>query len=202
MINKANMEAYIYALESVDLDSIGKIADDVADTVEAGGNILVAGNGGSHAIAQHLSCDLIKAVGFKGLCCNVSCLTDNTAILTAISNDIGYNDVLSLQVEQLANMGYGAKDVLIAFSVSGRSRNIIQALNVARLRSIKTVSIAGLAFAQPNPTHSPEAQWRWVRVSTGHTSDSPIHYYTCETAFSAIAHEIARLFHIRMGNYA
>jgi len=195
----ASIKPYISVLENIDLEKIRTIADCLATVNSDGGKIILAGNGGSHAIAQHLSCDLMKGVGMNFLCCPVVNLTDNTAMLTALSNDISYEEALAAQFEGIA---VGDEDVLITFSVSGTSKNIVNLLSIAERWNMSCIEVYGQASDKSCRTFPPNEEWRHIGISTGYMTGYPLHYYTCETAFSAIAHEIARLFHTRMGNYA
>ena len=191
------MEPYIHALEAVnnELGDLRLIAQRLCNTLNNKGRIFVAGNGGSHSIAQHFSCDLMKAVGSDKLDCHVTCLSDNTAMMTAIANDIGYEDVFSKQVEEI---DLGIHDTVIAFSVSGSSPNIVLLLRTAHEHGATIYLIRGVGDTL-------SGSWlgrHWLTVEVGGESSHHLHYYAVEVAFSAMAHEIARLFHIRMGNYA
>jgi phosphoheptose isomerase len=117
---------------------------DAADVVGAclvdGGKALVCGNGGSAAQAQHLAAELVgryKAPGRRALA--ALALTADSAILTAWSNDVGYDDVFGRQVEALGRPG----DVLVGLSTSGRSRNVIRAFEAARALGLRTVALVG-----------------------------------------------------------
>jgi phosphoheptose isomerase len=105
-----------------------------------GGKVLVCGNGGSAAQAQHLAAELVgryKAPGRRAL--GVIALTADTSILTAWSNDVGYDEVFARQVEALGRPG----DVLVGLSTSGRSRNVVRAFEVARALGMRTVAVLG-----------------------------------------------------------
>lgn len=105
-----------------------------------GGKLLVCGNGGSAAEAQHLAAELVgrfKLANRPGL--PAVALTADTAVLTAWSNDIGYDDVFARQVQALGAPG----DLLLAFSTSGQSRNLIQAFKVARRQGLTCLAVLG-----------------------------------------------------------
>jgi phosphoheptose isomerase len=117
---------------------------DAAEVVSAcfanGGKLLVCGNGGSAAHAQHLAAELVgrfKAVGRRGL--PAIALTADTAVLTAWSNDMGYGDVFARQVEALARPG----DVLLGLSTTGRSRNVIRAFEAAEAGQVRRIALLG-----------------------------------------------------------
>jgi|TARA_B110000858_G_scaffold63582_1_gene73697 D-sedoheptulose 7-phosphate isomerase len=102
--------------------------------------IMFCGNGGSAADAQHLSAELVgRYMKDRKPIASVA-LTTDTSVITAISNDFSFNDIFSRQVESIGNEG----DVLYAISTSGKSKNIIAALNVAKNLKIKTIGITGI----------------------------------------------------------
>ena len=198
---EANMEAYIRALENVDLGKLDKIASTLAHVVEEGGRIFVAGNGGSHAIAQHLASDLMKPVGSEDLCCDARSLGDNVALITALSNDVSYHNIFSTQLEQYV-AERNSPDAVVAFSVSGRSPNILHLQHMAvHRKKISFCYVRGLALDERRDVLGATMEWTRMYVPTELHEDSPLHYYVCESVFSTIAHEIARLFHIKRGNY-
>ena len=109
------------------------------ETLRAGNKILLCGNGGSAADAQHIAAELTgryktERRGLPGIA-----LTTDTSALTAIGNDYGYDRVFDRQVEALANKG----DLLIGISTSGNSKNVINALKVAREMGCKTLGLTG-----------------------------------------------------------
>ena len=109
------------------------------DCLKNGGKILLFGNGGSAADAQHIAAELVgryKATR-KGL--PAIALTTDTSALTAIGNDYGYDYVFNRQVEALANKG----DVVIGISTSGSSANVISALKLASELNCKTIGFSG-----------------------------------------------------------
>jgi len=117
---------------------------DVADALEAcfaaDGKVLICGNGGSAADAQHLAGELVgrfRAGDRPGL--PAVALTADTAVLTAWANDVGYDDVFARQVSALGRPG----DVLIGISTSGRSRNVVAAFHAARRRGLRTLALTG-----------------------------------------------------------
>lgn len=105
-------------------------------------NIFVCGNGGSAAIADHLTCDVMKGVAtdsIDGKTLHVNSLCCNSPLTTAIANDIGYDQVFSKQLEWQAE----PFDVLIAISSSGNSPNIINAIKTAKKKYVTVISITG-----------------------------------------------------------
>lgn len=102
--------------------------------------VFTLGNGGSSSTASHMAADLAKnTIGPTVKRFRVSCLSDNTSIMTAVANDLGYDRVFS---EQLVNV-ICAGDVLIVISASGNSPNVLRAIHYARLQSVETVGLLG-----------------------------------------------------------
>ena len=120
-------------------DILGKASQLAVDTLKNGNKILLCGNGGSAADAQHIAAELTgryktERRGLAGIA-----LTTDTSALSAISNDYGYDMVFSRQVEALANKG----DLLIGISTSGNSINIINALKLAKQMGCNTLGFSG-----------------------------------------------------------
>lgn len=101
--------------------------------------ILIAGNGGSAADAQHLAGELVSRFHFDRPALAAIALTTDTSILTAIENDYGYKDVFSRQVQALGQSG----DVFIAISTSGNSPNIIKAIQQAKALGMTVIGLTG-----------------------------------------------------------
>ena len=124
-----------------------KIVNDIATAATAalrgGGKILIAGNGGSAADAQHIAAEIVGRYKQDRPSYAAIALTTDTSALTAIANDYGFEQVFARQVEGLGARG----DVLIAMSTSGRSANILAALKKARERGLVTVGFTGAAGA-------------------------------------------------------
>ena len=107
--------------------------------LDAGGTILVCGNGGSAADAQHLAAELICRVRRDRRAIPSVALTTDTSTLTAIGNDYGFERIFSRQIEALAREG----DVLVAITTSGDSANVIEAARTARERGCRVVALTG-----------------------------------------------------------
>ena len=105
-------------------------------------NVFVIGNGGSSSTASHFVCDLLKTSinnnqpRFRALC-----LSENTPVMTAWSNDVSYDDIFSEQLKNFVEEG----DILIAISCSGNSTNVIKAVEESKRRGIKTIGLTGNA---------------------------------------------------------
>lgn len=106
---------------------------------KAGGKVVLFGNGGSAADAQHLAGELVGRFMLKRQAFPAIALTTNTSTLTALANDYGYEAVFSRQVEALVN----EKDVVIAISTSGDSPNVIEAIKLAKVKGAKTIGLTG-----------------------------------------------------------
>ena len=107
--------------------------------LRAGGKILACGNGGSAADAQHLAAELVGRFREERQALAAIALTADTALLTALGNDYGYQRVFARQVEALAQRG----DVLLAFSNSGNSANVVEAAHTARRLGCTVIGFTG-----------------------------------------------------------
>ena len=116
-----------------------KLRNEILRAMENKNKILIAGNGGSNAIAAHFVTDLNKLFFRKKVSFSIYSVGQNSALTTAISNDYGFEFNLAAELNTLANRD----DLLILISSSGRSKNIINALNWARENQIQTFSILG-----------------------------------------------------------
>ena len=120
-------------------DAIAISAQLCIDCLKSGGKILLFGNGGSAADAQHLAAELIGRYKVERKSLPAIALTTDTSALTSIGNDYGYSDLFCRQVEGLANKG----DVAIGISTSGKSINVINALKVASKLDCNTIGFSG-----------------------------------------------------------
>jgi D-sedoheptulose 7-phosphate isomerase len=112
-----------------------------AEAMRAGRKLMVCGNGGSAADAQHLVAEFVVRLTVDRPALRAIALTTDSSILTAAGNDYGYDAVFERQVEALGTKG----DVLLAISTSGNSKNCVRALKLARAMGIHTVSYTGNA---------------------------------------------------------
>ena len=124
--------------DRVSLAAVGGIADRIAQTLRAGSKLLIAGNGGSAADAQHVAAEFLSRFGFDRNPLPAIALTTDTSVLTAIGNDYGFERVFERQVRGLGRKG----DAFIAISTSGRSPNVIAALGAAREIGMTTIGFA------------------------------------------------------------
>ena len=152
-------------------------------------NIYVCGNGGSSSVSNHLLCDFSKGIKEsstnKKLKPRVISFSSNTDLLTAISNDISYDKIFSYQLENFASIG----DLLIIFSCSGNSKNI---LNVAKLASKKNLSVISfIGFS--NKSILKNLSNIYVNLGTKN-------YGICEDVFQSILHILSQLIRLESSN--
>jgi D-sedoheptulose 7-phosphate isomerase len=145
---KINMKTFITELKEHQA-MIAKLADctDVIElvgqvlieTLKQGGKILLCGNGGSAADCQHIAAELVVQYQKNRQAMAAIALTTDSSILTAHSNDFGFETVYSRQIEAIAN----EKDCLIAISTSGYSKNILKAVEAANLKGLIVIGLTG-----------------------------------------------------------
>ena len=121
------------------LDAARKIADVIAAGLRGGNKLLIVGNGGSAADAQHIAAEIVGRYKKDRPAYAAIALTTDTSALTAIGNDYGFEHVFSRQVEGLGKRG----DVLLALTTSGRSPNILSGLKTARQQGLVTIGFTG-----------------------------------------------------------
>ncbi len=129
----------VQALLDAKLDDIERAGQMLCSALETGHKILLCGNGGSAADAQHIAAELVGRYEARRRAWPAIALTTDTSALTAVSNDYGYAEVFARQLEALANEG----DLLIAISTSGKSPNVIRAVETARKLGCKTIALTG-----------------------------------------------------------
>ena len=118
---------------------IAASATAVTDALRAGNKVLLCGNGGSAADAQHIAAELAGRLRLERGGLPAIALTVNPSVMTALANDYGYDMVFARQVEALGREG----DVLVGISTSGRSANVVRALETARSAGLVTVGLVG-----------------------------------------------------------
>ena len=134
------LERVSKTIDKIDRKDIQNVIDALLDVREKDGIVYIFGNGGSAATASHCVCDFNK-----GISCNLDkkfrfvCLSDNTATMTAIANDIGYDEIFR---EQLKGR-IGKDDAVFAISGSGNSKNVINAVEYAKGQGTKVISLTG-----------------------------------------------------------
>jgi phosphoheptose isomerase len=137
---EAYAEETARAGRTVEPGALDRAAAILLESYTRGAGVFTCGNGGSAAIANHMQCDHVKNVRTTtDLLPRVVSLTANVELLTAISNDLGYENVFVYQLQSQSRPG----DVLIAVSSSGRSPNIVRALTWAREQGLRTIALTG-----------------------------------------------------------
>jgi D-sedoheptulose 7-phosphate isomerase len=130
-------------VRSLDLlrEPIGRAGDALLKALSNRRKILAFGNGGSAAQASHLAGELLGRYSFNRQPFPAVTLCCDPAVVTCISNDFGYSELFSRQVEALADAG----DVMVAFTTSGKSDNVLRALKAAQARAAFTIALTGAA---------------------------------------------------------
>jgi D-sedoheptulose 7-phosphate isomerase/D-glycero-D-manno-heptose 1,7-bisphosphate phosphatase len=136
----AYAEEFAAAARSVDPGALDRAAETLTTAYMGHQVVFSCGNGGSAAIANHTQCDHVKGIRTKtGLAPRVVSLSNNVELMTAIANDLAFEELFAYQLESHARAG----DVLIAISSSGGSPNIIRALEHARDHDLRTIALTG-----------------------------------------------------------
>jgi D-sedoheptulose 7-phosphate isomerase len=173
----------IQALVDSQLPAIMASGNLIWNALKSGNKILLCGNGGSAADAQHIAAELVGRYELKRRAFPSIALTTDTSALTAVSNDYGYEQVFARQVEGLAVAG----DVLIAISTSGKSPSIIKAADRARTLGCRTIALTGCT-GEPLTAHCDLAlvvpSERTSRVQEAHIT---IGHLWCEMVDRALA---------------
>ncbi len=138
---QGHLEGHLATLKRLDdcRDVLAAIAEAWVTALKAGHKVLFFGNGGSAADAQHLAAELVVRYRLNRRALPAIALTTDTSILTAHSNDYGFESVFARQIEALAQPG----DVVVGISTSGTSRNVVAGLAAARARGCVVVSFTG-----------------------------------------------------------
>lgn len=126
--------------------SILAISDRIAKAFRDGQKLMLAGNGGSAADAQHIAAEFLSRFGFDRNPLPAIALTTDSSVLTAVGNDYGYDQVFERQVRGLGQKG----DIFIGISTSGRSPNVIAAFKAARAAGVVTVGFTGSGEREMN----------------------------------------------------
>ena len=131
-------------LESLNLEDLNNIIDSLLKAYRENKQVFVMGNGGSAVLASHFACDLSKGTlndvyDDEEKRFRVNSLTDNIALMTAYSNDLDYEHVFSQQLKNLVNTG----DIVMGISASGNSKNVVNAINLAKKNKATTIALLG-----------------------------------------------------------
>lgn len=135
-------------LDQIPFEAVDQVVEALLTASQNGQTVFIFGNGGSAATATHFGCDLAKRTIVPGLPrFRVVALTDNVSIMTALGNDIGYDAIFAEQLAPLVRPG----DVAIGISGSGNSRNVLNAVQVAREAGAITIGFCGYDGGQLKP---------------------------------------------------
>jgi len=126
-------------VRAMDLTPVVRAADAIRAAVAAGGKLLVFGNGGSAADAQHLAAELLGRFERDRAGLPALALTTDASVMTSVANDYGFERVFARQVEGLGRAG----DVALAISTSGASKNVLAAVETAKARGLVTIALTG-----------------------------------------------------------
>lgn len=136
---KQSSEVLLAAGEAIRQNLVDEAVEIAVTALEAGKPLLVCGNGGSASDAMHIAAELVGRFLADRRPCQVICLSENPAFLTAWTNDCGYDAVFARQVEAYGRPGA----VLLGISTSGQSRNVISAFQKARQIRMRTIALTG-----------------------------------------------------------
>ena len=127
-------------LKKINFKELDKIIKTIKKCLKNNNIIYTCGNGGSSSLADHFTCDFIKQTNNKtNLKVKSISLASNFSLISAIANDINYDQIFSFQIEKLGKKN----DILFLFSVSGNSKNLLNAVKKAKEMRIKTISLTG-----------------------------------------------------------
>jgi len=139
----SELEAHIATLQQT-VSECGAVISEITEHIIAcfqhGGKVLLCGNGGSAADAQHVAAEFVNRFRLERGALPAIALTTNSSILTSIGNDSSFDFVFSRQVEALAQPG----DILVGISTSGGSVNVLNALEAARAKGVTTIGFTGI----------------------------------------------------------
>ncbi len=121
------------------LNNLNNVMHLAVGTYQKGNKILICGNGGSAADAQHIACELVGKFYLDRESLPVISLTNNTSVITAIGNDYGFDELFARQIKAFGNTG----DMFLGLTTSGNSKNIINAVEICKNKGITTVVLTG-----------------------------------------------------------
>lgn len=171
------------AIQSVEQGQMRNAITTLAEARHKGRNIFVAGNGGSASIAEHLECDIQKGCEVNKKTFFTRSLVSNPALLTAIANDIGYDQVFKYQLELLNPK---PDDILILISSSGNSENILEAARFAHDKEMCVIGMTGFDGGD-------------LKKTSDISLHIPIHNYgIVEDSHQALMHMIAQYLFLRI----
>lgn len=156
---------------NINTDLIINAADKISDSISSGHKLLIFGNGGSAADAQHIAAEFVNRFRIERPPLAALALTTDTSVLTSIGNDYSFDDIFSKQILALGRAG----DVAIGISTSGNSKNVIKAIEAAKDKGLFTIvftgrggslaSLADMVFSVGSDT---TARIQEVHITLGH----------------------------------
>ena len=175
-------------LDKLDYEKLIKISDFIEKCIKLKKKIFVAGNGGSASVANHFLCDFnkgVKVTSKKKMVPMVYSLANSIEMITAISNDMSFENIFEFQLENYASKG----DVLFVFSCSGTSKNILKVIKKANKLKIETIFISGFLKKKLN-----------AKVKLHYDLDCE-NYGITEDMFSSFMHLISQWIRFKYSNY-
>ncbi len=176
-------------LKSVDQVKLIKCKDLILKKIKENRNIYICGNGGSSSISNHLLCDFNKGIKHSSkrriLKPKVISFSSNSDLMTAIGNDVSYDKIFSEQIENFAKKG----DLLMLFSCSGTSKNIIKAAQLAQKKDVDIISFTGF-----------KKSFKLKKFSKIFINLDINNYGVSEDAFQSMMHIIAQIIRIESAN--
>jgi D-sedoheptulose 7-phosphate isomerase len=145
-----SLQEHLDTIQKLLQSSLPKIEESgkmICDALTRGNKILICGNGGSAADAQHIAAELVGYYENQRRSWPAIALTTDTSALTAVSNDLGFENVFARQVAGLAQAG----DVLIAITTSGKSKNVLRAVEQAKERGCQIIALVGASAEKLAP---------------------------------------------------
>lgn len=139
-----NLKEQVLKTMTADINKVGEL---IAKSLKAKGKVILFGNGGSAADAQHIAAEFVGRFKLERHGLPSISLTANTSTLTSIGNDYGFEEIFSRQIEALA----GKDDIIIGISTSGNARNVIAGILEAKKQGIKTIAMTGSDGGQLAP---------------------------------------------------
>jgi D-sedoheptulose 7-phosphate isomerase len=178
----AYFEQISTASASVDRDKLVQAADVIEKTYRQDKTLFVCGNGGSAAISGTFVCDHSKLVQTDtNLTARVVSLADNVSMITAIANDMSFDDIFLYQLQTLANFG----DVLLTISASGDSENVVKAASWARQNKMKVIALTGFEGG------------RMANLATVHLHVQADNYGIIEDTHQSLMHMLAQFIRLK-----
>jgi D-sedoheptulose 7-phosphate isomerase len=168
-MTKTYFEQHIDCIKNIRIDYLNKLIDIIKKTVKNKKNIITFGNGGSASEAQHFTSELVGKYKSYRPSIKSICLNNDSSSLTAIANDFGYEFVFSRMLESIAE----EDDLIICFSTSGKSKNILNAIKSGYNLKTKIILFTGDSFDE----------------SLDGPADGVLHIFTCNSDISSIIQE-------------